>query len=125
MARAGMDATTGRLVQGWDHCVQSIRTLLTTRIGTRLMRRSFGARIAELQDDNATRGALLTFYVAVGDALARHEPGYRLTTLMMTRAGADGAFRLEMTGVYYPRGHLGDWSEGQDVSAATLIGGPA
>ena len=51
--RTGISATTGRVLTGWDHCVQSLAKILTTRFNSRVMRRDFGSRVPDLQDANA------------------------------------------------------------------------
>ena len=40
----GINATTGAALSGMDHLRQSIRDILTTRVGTRVMRRAYGSR---------------------------------------------------------------------------------
>lgn len=115
--RAGMNAETGRLLTGWDHCVQSIATVLTTRVGTRLMRRAFGSAALDLQDRNATPQRIMQIYVAVAAALKRWEPGFRLQSIKLTQAGGDGVFAFEISGAFFPRGHLGDYSVSEARSA--------
>jgi phage baseplate assembly protein W len=110
MARHGMNAATGQLLSGWPHVVQSIGVILTTRLATRVMRRTFGSRLKELQDAPGNRRTLLEVYAAVADALAKWEPGFRLQTVELTRAGPDGVYAFVLTGIYYPRGHLGDFT---------------
>lgn len=108
--RHGFDAMTGKPLSGWAHCVQSIWVILTTRIGSRVMRRAFGSLVPELQDRNPTPRRIMQVYAVVAQALRDHEPGFRLRTIKLTRAGADGVYAFEMTGIFYPRGHLGDYS---------------
>ncbi|WP_375666036.1 MULTISPECIES: GPW/gp25 family protein, partial [unclassified Bartonella] len=47
---SGMDRTTGKPLTGIDHLRQSILDILSTRIGSRVMRRDYGSRVAELID---------------------------------------------------------------------------
>ena len=108
--RTGVNMETGAVLTGWAHCVQSIRTILTTRAGSRMWRRSFGASVIGLQDRNAHPRVLLELYRDVATALARDEPGFRLETIDLVTAGRDGAFRFDLAGTYFPRGHLGDFS---------------
>lgn len=115
--RAGMDARTGRLLTGWDHCVQSIATILTTRIGTRVMRRAFGSAALDLQDRNATPRRIMEIYAGIAAALKRWEPGFRLQSIRLTQAGADGVFAFEIGGLFFPAGHLGDYSTREARSA--------
>lgn len=115
--RSGIDRRTGKLLIGWDHCVQSIAVILTTRVGSRVMRRAFGSAALELQDRNATARRVMQIYAAVAAAIKRWEPGFRLQTIAMTRGGADGVFVFEISGIFYPRGHLGDYSLNEERSA--------
>jgi phage baseplate assembly protein W len=116
--RAGMDAETGRLLTGWEHCLQSIRCILTTRIGERVMRRAFGSLVPEMQDRNANARNILATYAAIADAIARWEPGFRLRSIRLTAASAGGAFSFEIGGDFFPRGHLGDYSQRESVAAS-------
>lgn len=118
--RTGTDARTGLLLTGWAHCVQSIGIILTTRIGWRVMQRDFGSTLDELQDRNSTPKRIMEAYAAVAEALRQWEPGFRLRTIQLMRAGPDGVFAFELHGVFYPRGHLGDYSASEERSA--LIG---
>ena len=45
---SGMDASTGQPLTGSAHLVQSIRDILTTPIGSRVMRRDYGSRLPAL-----------------------------------------------------------------------------
>ena len=49
-AMNGINAHTGQALSGIDHLRQSIRDILTTRIGTRVMRRDYGSRLPTLVD---------------------------------------------------------------------------
>ncbi|NYZ70451.1 baseplate assembly protein W, partial [Endozoicomonas sp. SM1973] len=46
----GTHRLTGKPLSNLDHLRQSITDILTTRIGTRLMRRDYGSRLPELVD---------------------------------------------------------------------------
>lgn len=109
--RCGIDRQTGQTLTGWAHCVQSIGVILTTRPGTRVMLRQFGSRLKDLQDANANASTLAQVYAAVAEALIEHEPGFRLRTMLLDRAGPDGVFRFIMEGDFYPFGHLGNYDE--------------
>jgi uncharacterized protein len=118
--RSGIDRQTGKLLTGWEHCVQSLGVILTTRVSTRVMRRAFGSAALDLQDRNATPRRIMEIYTAVAAAIRAWEPGFRLKTVQLTRGGADGVFAFLITGTFYPRGHLGDYDTAEDRS--TTIG---
>jgi phage baseplate assembly protein W len=46
----GLDASTGKQLSGMAHLRQSVRDILTTPIGTRVMRRDYGSRLYRLVD---------------------------------------------------------------------------
>jgi len=81
------------------------------------MRRAFGSAHLELQDRSASAINIMRVYASVAEALRKWEPGFRLRTIRLTRGGPDGVFAFEMTGVFYPRGHLGDYSVKEDRAA--------
>jgi uncharacterized protein len=116
--RAGMDRETGRLLEGWEHCAQSIGVILTTRVGWRVMRRAFGSELRALQDRNPDPATMLSVFSSIASALRRWEPGFRLTRIVPDRIGADGVTVLTLAGTFYPRGHLGDYSLAEQRSAA-------
>lgn len=117
----GISAETGKALGGWDHVVQSIRVILTTAIGTRVMRREFGSELMSLIDAPMNDRVLLAIYVATANALARWEPRFRLTDVAVTSAAATGTLTLTLLGRYYPRGHLGDFTEYRDDQAAAVV----
>ena len=118
--RAGIDRNTGRLLTGWDHCAQSIMVVLTTEIGSRVMRRAFGSALHELQDRNPDGVTVMRAFVSIMAALRQWEPGFRLVKIIPERVGADGVAIFTLSGVFFPRGHLGDFSiqEQRDLAIA-------
>lgn len=66
----GVDASTGKPLSDLDHLRQSLRDILTTRIGTRVMRRDYGSRIPDLIDRPITPRLAVELYAAVAEALA-------------------------------------------------------
>ena len=112
----GVDRFTGQPLEGWDHVVQSIGVILTTRIGSRLLRRWFGAGVPGLLDENGTEDTLLAFRERIAEALWLHEPRFMVTFVHVTQAERTGVFGLKIDGIYYPRGHLGDEELTEDRS---------
>jgi len=123
--RAGIDARTGTVLTGWDHCAQSVGRCLTTRVASRVMRRHLGSGVRELQDDNADAGTIFRAYVAIAAALADPdggEPGFNLREIELVERGRSGRFVFLLSGDYYPRGHLGDFSIREDRTASFAEG---
>lgn len=77
----GMDANTGKLLTGVAHLKQSIQQILTTRIGTRVMRRKFGSTVPDLIDAPANQKTLMQFYAAIAVAIRDFEPRLKLTRI--------------------------------------------
>lgn len=98
-----MDAATGRELAGVDHLRQSIRDILTTPLGTRTMRESYGSRLFQLIDAPMNRATLLDLYAATVEAITRWEPRFKVSKVEATSA-APGAVTLAITGEYLPDG---------------------
>ncbi len=97
----GLSSSTGKSLLGIDHLKQSIRDILTTRIGTRLMRRDYGSNLPNLLDRPLTPSLASDLYAATADALSRWEPRFALSKVTIVDAKA-GWVTLELTGVYLP-----------------------
>lgn len=116
----GLDRLTGEILTDWAHVAQSIAVILTTPIGSRVMRRDFGSEVMALIDRPMTDRVIIAVYAATANALVRWEPRFRLTRCQLVQAKADGSLSLEVGGTYYPRGHLGDFTAANDNVAAVI-----
>ena len=124
--RTGVDARTGKPLTGWEHCAQSIGRCITTRFGTRVMRRHIGSLVPELQDQNADADTIFQVYRSIAEALNDPdggEPGFNLKTIELVEQGRTGRFVFLLTGDYYPLGHLGDFSIVEDRATSFVAGG--
>ncbi len=110
MPSTGLHRGAGSILTGFDHVKQSIGIILATPIGSRVMRREFGSEILDLIDRPMTDQVILAIYAAAAGAIARWEPRYAVGNCRITRADAGGAVSIELTGTYFPRGHLGDFT---------------
>lgn len=99
----GTDATTGKPLDGLAHLQQSIKDILTTPIGSRVMRRDYGSRLPRLVDAPMNRATLIDLYAATAEALATWEPRFRVQQVVATSA-APGRVELMVTGEYLPDG---------------------
>ncbi len=100
----GISATTGRHLEDLDHLRQSIRDILTTRIGTRVMRRTYGSRLPELVDTPMHPDRAIEWYAATAEALDTWEPRFRLTRVQIASASEAGVLALDLEGLYLPDG---------------------
>lgn len=99
----GINASTGKRLSGIAHLRQSIRDILTTPIGSRVMRRDYGSRLYQLVDAPMNRATLLDLYAATAEALATWEP--RIAVQQVTASEAEpGRVILSLTGEYLPDG---------------------
>ncbi len=108
--RTGIDRSTGAVLTGWDHVSQSILDIVTTAVGSRVLRRDYGSDGPGLIDAPQTPRAIMAHFSAIAEALRAWEPYFRLRKVSATRLGPDGVAGFAMEGDYYPNGYLGDWS---------------
>lgn len=94
----GMDARTGRWIDGVEHLRRSIEDILTTPIGTRVMRRDYGSLVPELIDQPFNGATRIKLYGATATALMRWEPRLRLTRIELVPASEAGTFTLNLDG---------------------------
>lgn len=99
----GMDAATGKRLGGIAHLRQSVCDILTTPVGTRVMRRAYGSRLFELIDAPMNRETLLAIYAATIEAIRNWEPRY-LVKKVVADSAAPGALSLTLHGEYLPNG---------------------
>ena len=99
----GVDARIGRRLDSLSHLHQSIRDILTTRRGTRVMRRDYGSRLPDLVDNPITPKLAMELYAATAEALDKWEPRLRLTRIKIAAAEV-GRVMLDLEGVYLPDG---------------------
>lgn len=99
----GVDAQTGQPAAGEAHLRQSIRDILTTPIGSRVMRRTYGSRLFELVDAPMNAGTVADIVAATAEAIDRWEPRYRLRRVQVSAAG-EGHVSLDLEGEYLPEG---------------------
>lgn len=99
----GMSGTDGKSLSGIDHLRQSIRDILTTPIGSRVMRRDYGSRLFQLVDRPTTPALMVELYVATAEALDRWEPRFKLLEVK-GEVVAEGHVSLTLSGRYLPDG---------------------
>lgn len=99
----GMDATTGKHLAGREHVRQSVRDILATPIGSRIMNREYGSRLFELVDAPVTPSTVVDWYAAVAEALDRWEPRVRVTSVRLVEL-VDGRPTFDVAGVYLADG---------------------
>ncbi len=95
-----MDRTTGRRITGMNHLQQSIADILTTPLGTRLQRRTYGSLLPGLIDQPDNARTRLRCYAAIASALMNWEPRLRVTRVGMQSGAAPGQATVTLEGEY-------------------------
>jgi phage baseplate assembly protein W len=99
----GVSATTGKRLGGIAHLRQSVRDILTTPLGSRVMRRNYGSRLFDLVDNPLNSQTLVEFYAATAEALVKWEPRI-LVQLVQARSASAGSIEIDVSGIYVPTG---------------------
>lgn len=117
----GVSTSSGEVLTDWGHVEQSIRRILTTPIGSRVMRRDFGSRIFDFIDAKMTAANILGIYTAAAEAIEAWEPRFRAYRASISAASAGGTVDLSLYGLYFPRGHLGDYTVVEDANTRVTL----
>lgn len=81
MAWKGMDRITGKSIDETDNIRQSVLDILTTPVGSRVMRRDYGSELFNLLDQPASEANRLRLMAATVNALTRWEPRIKINNL--------------------------------------------
>lgn len=96
MTWTGMNKDTGRQLTELDHIRQSVADILTTPVGTRIMRRDYGSQLFELIDQPQNGATRLKLMAATVMALLRWEPRITVTHMAFTESD-HGRLLLDLT----------------------------
>ncbi|WP_353277780.1 GPW/gp25 family protein [Wolbachia endosymbiont (group A) of Agelastica alni] len=99
----GMSNKTGKELEGLEHLKQSIIDILTTPIGSRIMRREYGSRLLELVDKPINRDFTLEIFSATAEALQKWEKRFKLEKVKITEV-KEGKVNISLDGIYLPNG---------------------
>jgi phage baseplate assembly protein W len=123
MSSTGVHRDNGTALHDFEHVRQSIGDILTTPVGSRVLRRDYGSELFDLIDRPMTDRVILAVYAAAVIAIARWEPRYAITGCRVAMTGGDGVIALAFNGTYFPRGHLGDFTPAGDQRVIIPIRG--
>lgn len=93
-----MDQHTGQTISGDADIVQSIGRILSTPIGSRVMRRSFGSRLLDLQDVPLTAKTRILWVAATAGAIRRWEDRVMIERVSVAQADPPGRVLIHITG---------------------------
>lgn len=99
MTMVGMDKNTGKLIGGIDHLEQSVRDILTTPQGSRVMRRAYGGGLYDSVDFSITPTQYLRIYQAIAESITRYEKRITLTRIYI-QDSTDGRLTVFIYGTY-------------------------
>lgn len=112
-----MNRETGAAISTVEHIAQSISDILTTRLGTRVMRREYGSLLPELVDHPFNDLTRLRVYAATVMALMRWETRISLSRVQFTGANQQGQAVLDL------EGRVIDTNETLSLSVPLQLGG--
>lgn len=96
-AYTGMQRDTGEAVADLAHISQSVQDILTTPVGSRVMRRTYGSLLSSLIDQPNNPALRLQIMSACYMALLQWEPRVQLTSISY-ESTFDGKMTVDITG---------------------------
>ena len=94
----GMNRNSGLAIRDSEHISQSMRDILLTPVGSRVMRREYGSLLSALIDMPQTPALRLQIMVAGYSASQKWEPRIRLTSISFEH-GDTGEMYVDITGM--------------------------
>lgn len=95
----GLNRSTGAAMAGVDHLRQSIADILTTPVGSRVMRPEYGSHLPRMVDLPVNKGWISAFQAEVARALGRWEPRLKLSRVTVVSI-IDGKVNMTIAGEY-------------------------
>ncbi len=102
----GMNNGTGSAVGGLDHLRQSVRDILSTPRGSRVMRRDYGSDLYLLVDQNLTGLTLARIYAATVLALRQWEPRLKVLRVQAASGAEPNKILLDIEAEYLADGRV-------------------
>lgn len=94
----GMNRNNGLGISDTEHVSQSMRDILLTPVGSRVMRREYGSLLSALIDMPQNPALRLQIMVACYSAIQKWEPRIRLTAISF-ETGDAGEMYVDITGM--------------------------
>lgn len=95
MTYLGLNSATGRAISDLGHIWQSIRDILTTQEGTRVMRRLYGSQVPMLIDQPLNEVTRLRVMSAAVAAIVKWEPRVQVNSASFQIDG-EGAMTVDL-----------------------------
>lgn len=93
----GMNQETGAALTDLEHIRQSVRDILTTPVGSRVMRRRYGSLLSALIDQPQNAALRLQIMSACYVAILQWEPRVKLSGISF-ETSFNGSMAIELTG---------------------------
>lgn len=97
-----MNSNTGLSVGERKHLQQCIQDILTTPVGTRVMRREYGSDLFKWIDAPVNRATMIGIIAATATALKRWEPRLKLERVQVKKVDKTGKIEMLLQGKYLP-----------------------
>lgn len=101
----GLNVNNGGHIEGIAHLKQSIKDILTTPIGSRVMRREYGSRLFEKIDRPLNGELIAEIYSDVIEALYDWEPRFEVIQVTL-QSLVQGKLTLDLEGRYLANGQI-------------------
>ncbi len=112
----GLNRNDGTPLSDWAHVEQCEQVIFTTRIGSRVMRRTFGSAVPGILGKNLVPSTMLKFWTAICAAIDLWEPRTRVTNIDYPRPPnsastmAAGQLSFQVVQNYMPDALQGDFT---------------
>lgn len=106
----GLDRQSGGTITGWQHVLQSLQDIFTTRFGERIMREWYGSNVPHLLGRNITPQEVTSYFAELLAPIEQWEPRFRVTQITPVKVTRDGQFHFYIDGEYRPRATYGDFT---------------
>jgi uncharacterized protein len=94
----GIDRLSGTAISGNAHLAQSVGDILSTPIGSRVMRRDYGSMLFDLIDQPINAVVTALVHAATALAIRRWEPRLRLTHVRLELGDDPGGLLIHIKG---------------------------
>lgn len=116
----GINRNTGLPITDEAHLRQSLAVIFSTRIGQRIMRRTFGSMVPGLLGKELTPQTLMRLYMAIVIAVYLWEPRFSVTSASYPgttpAAMSKGQIGIKINGNYMPNALTGDFTIASTIS---------
>lgn len=111
-----MSRQSGTELSEIDHIRQSIEDIISTPIGSRLMRRDYGTQVANLLDQPTSEALYLKCYSTIYSSILRWEPRVQINQLYISEVN-EGQTVLNLEGT------LAQSGQSLNMNIPLLVGG--